>query len=303
MSETRIIKASTKAGYEQRLKKLNDGKDVENYAFLYNIEIVMDKIKDLTLGTQRNYIISIVQALRDVPVMSSVLEKYTTIMNDMNTALKKNNTKSVVQKENWCTQEQIEGVYKTLLDSNIDLFVSKKKIGSEIEWDKVLEVVILALYVLQAPRRILDYTAMYIVKKMPKEIDQSINYYDLSSDTFYFNNYKTAGTYKTQSFKAPSKLATLLESYVKIHPVKLTATGKIPMLCKFNGSLFEKTYAITKILNRVFKRDLGKRVSVNLLRNIYLTTKFGPKVAELSDTASKMGTSSNTIENQYIKID
>jgi asparagine synthetase B (glutamine-hydrolysing) len=94
--------------------------------------------------------------------------------------LKKNNTKSVQQQENWCTQENIEGVYKKLLDEYVEYFVRKNKSFTEAEWDKILEVVILGLYTLQPPRRILDYTAMYIVKKMPKEIDQSINYYDQS---------------------------------------------------------------------------------------------------------------------------
>lgn len=297
------IKQSTLDGYNQRLKKLNDGKEIDSYSFLYDPNGIMEKIKAYKPSTQRNYIIAIVQAIKQIPELKNLFEIYSKIMDEFNTSLKKNNTKSVQQQENWCTQEAIEGVYKKLLDEYVEYFVRKNKSFTETEWDKILEVVILGLYTLQPPRRILDYTAMYIVKKMPKEIDQSINYYDVSTDMFHYNTYKTSGTYKTQSFKAPEKLATLLDCYVKVHPNKLTSSNKIPLLCKLDGSVFEKSYAITRILNRIFKRELGKRVSVNLLRNIYLTSKFGPKVAELSDTASQMGTSSNTIENNYIKID
>jgi uncharacterized protein YukE len=40
-----------------------------------------------------------------------------------------------------------------------------------------------------------------------------------------------------------------------------------------------------------------------MLRNIFLTDKFGTELKELKDTAEEMGTSSNTIQNQYVKMD
>jgi hypothetical protein len=46
-----------------------------------------------------------------------------------------------------------------------------------------------------------------------------------------------------------------------------------------------------------------------MLRNIYLTDKFSDilitraKLQELNETAKEMGTSSNTIQSQYIKLD
>lgn len=300
----RQIKRATQDGYTQRLRKLNDGKDIDNYAFLYDVNVVMDKIKDLKPTTQRNYIIAIVSALRDVPVMKSAYETYSKLLDEYNASLKTNNTKSVTQKANWASQAEIEQVYKNLLDKSVELLCSKKKNITELDWDRILEVIVLALYVLQPPRRILDYNSCIIVKKMPKILDTSINYYDISSDTFYFSNYKTAGTYKTQIIKAPEKLATLLECYVKVHPKKFSRdVSGLQLLCKFDGSPFDGGYSITRILNRIFKRELGKRISVNLLRNIFLTDKFGPKISELGQTATAMGTSNSTVENNYIKID
>ena len=300
----RQIKQSTADSYTQRLKKLNDNKPIDNYAFLYDVNIVLDKIKDLKPSTQRNYIIAIVSALLDVPVMKSAFETYTKIMNDFNETLKKNNTKSEVQKDNWVSQAEIEQVFEKLSNNSLELFCSKRKNITELDWEKILETVILSLYVLQPPRRILDYNSCVIVRKIPKVLNKDINYYDLSSDTFFINNYKTSRTYKTQSFKAPPKLATLLECYSKIHPVKFSKEqiGQ-PLLCIYDGTVFDKSYSITRLLNKIFKRELGKRISVNLLRNIFLTDKFGPKVSELQDTATAMGTSSQTVGNHYIKID
>jgi hypothetical protein len=236
--------------------------------------------------------------------MKSAYETYSKIMDEMNTALKKNNTKSDVQKENWVSQEEIQQVYEKNYNNTIDLFVSKRKNITQIDWDKILETIILALYVLQPPRRILDYNSCIIVKKLPKELDKNINYYDLSTDTFYFSNYKTSHTYKTQSFKAPPKLATLLECYSKIHPIKFSKeqVGQ-PLLCKFDGTVFDKSYSITRLLNRIFKREIGKRISVNMLRSIFLTDTFGPKVAQLQDITTQMGTSQNMATSQYIKTD
>jgi hypothetical protein len=255
----RTIKQSTQDGYTQRLKKLNDGKEIDNYAFLYDVNVVMDKIKHFKPSTQRNYIISIVSALRNVPTMHSMFEVYSKIMDEMNTVLKKNNTKSEVQKDNWVSQEEIQQVFEKLSNETVDKFCSKRKHVTELDWEKILETVILALYVLQPPRRILDYNSMIIVKKLPKEMDKNINYYDLSTDTFFINNYKTSRTYKTQSFKAPSKLATLLECYTKLHPLKFSREQiGLPLLCKYNGSMFDKSYSITRILNKIFKRQLWK---------------------------------------------
>ena len=302
-SERKQIKQSTKDGYDSRLKMLNKGKPVDNYAFLYDIDVVMQKISHLSPGTQRNYIISIVQALRDVPVMKNMLAAYTEIMNQFNAALKVNNNKSQKQVANWVEQDEIDAVYKKVFDENIDLFCSKKNSITELDWNRITETILLALLILQPPRRILDYTAMVIVKSLPVVIDKAVNYYDLSTDVFVFNNYKTAGTYNSQVFKAPSKLATLLECYAKIHVVSLVRNGSIPMLCVFSGEPYTKSYSITRILNRIFKRELDVKISVSMLRNVYLTSKFGPQVASLANTAAAMGTSSSTIQNNYIKID
>jgi chorismate-pyruvate lyase len=57
--------------------------------------------------------------------------------------------------------------------------------------------------------------------------------------------------------------------------------------------------SITRILNKVF----GKKVGVSLLRNIYLTDKYSNKVEDLKEDAEAMGTSSNTILNNYVKVD
>ena len=172
----------------------------------------------------------------------------------------------------------------------------------ENTWDKITQLIVLSLYVLQPPRRIADYINMYIVKKMPIVMDKSINYLWLINQdnaVFYFNNYKTAGTYSTQSVDVSTELINLINSYIKRHPIKLTNINNIPLLCSFDGSPFTRGNIITRILNKIF----GLKISVSMLRNIYLTNKFAPLNIKMDETAHDMGTSTGTIQNSYIKKD
>ena len=97
-------------------------------------------------------------------------------------------------------------------------------------------------------------------------------------------------------------MAEVIKKYLGIHPLKAELkkkSGAIPLLVDFHGEPFESNNAITRILNKIF----GRRIGVSLLRNIYLTDKYADKVNELETDATKMGTSANTIQNNYIKLD
>jgi hypothetical protein len=220
-----------------------------------------------------------------------------------NRELKNNNTKSEAQKENWISQEDVHTVYNRLYEDVEPILCNKKSNITEIDWSRITELIILSLFVLQPPRRILDYMIMYIVKKLPKSMNREINYMDLSTRTMYFNNYKTSGTYKTQEVDISNKLYSLINCYIKLHPLRLTSTTGIPLLCDYEGTPFTTSNQITKILNKIFMRYAGKRISVNLLRNIFLTNKFKPQNDTLNETAYEMGTSSSMIQNTYIKND
>jgi len=54
---------------------------------------------------------------------------------------------------------------------------------------------------------------------------------------------------------------------------------------------------ITRILNKVF----GKNVSVSMLRNIYLTERFGAADKAMDETAEAMGTSKSVLTTVYTK--
>jgi hypothetical protein len=65
------------------------------------------------------------------------------------------------------------------------------------------------------------------------------------------------------------------------------------------GDKFDNNDAITRILNRIFNKKIGS----SMLRNIYLTDKFGDENKAKKETATAMGTSVNMLDNNYIKTD
>ena len=296
-------KQSTIDSYERRLRVLHGGKPVDNLAFLYDYDVILEKIQKYKPTTQRGFIISIVSVLKDVKTMKSMYEKYSRLLEQYNRELKNNNTKSEAQKDNWISQEEVHTVYNKLYEDVEPILCSKKSTITEIDWSRITELIILSLFVLQSPRRILDYMIMYIVKKLPKSMNREINYMDISTRVMYFNNYKTSNTYKTQEVDISDKLYSLINCYIKLHPLKLTATTYIPLLCDYEGNPFNTSNQITKILNKIFMRYAGKRISVNLLRNIFLTDMFGSKITQLENIATQMGTSANMATSQYIKTD
>jgi hypothetical protein len=286
--------------YFNNLRRLNGGEFPKSFTFLKNVEETLKKIEHYKANTRRTYLISIVTLLKHDPKNKKLYDKYYTILDEYNKQGATNNVKSETQKENWITQDEVKKIYDNLTDE-VKPLLEKKKL-TQSEYDNVLSWTVLSLYTLQPPRRNIDYQIAVVVNKYLTEMEQKYNYYDLSSATWYFNNYKTKGTYKTQEQKASPELAEVIKKYLAIHPLKAELkkkSGAIPFLVDSKGIPFESNNTITRILNKIF----GKRIGVSLLRNIYLTDKYADKVSELDEDAKAMGTSANTIQNQYVKLD
>jgi len=64
-----------------------------------------------------------------------------------------------------------------------------------------------------------------------------------------------------------------------------------------DGETIQKSCDIIKILNKIFGRNIGS----SMLRNIYLTSKYGTMIKELKDDTSDIETSVDVAMNTYIK--
>lgn len=287
--------------YLNNLKRLNAGQEIKNFNFLKDTEKIVNHIKDYKPNTRRSYLISIVSLLKQEPKFKKLYDIYYKMLMEYNKDLQINNVKSETQKDNWITQKDVLEIYKQAEDKLLPKLVNKKKINED-EYKELLSFVILSLYTLQAPRRNLDYLYMMMVKKYNDDMDKKYNYLDLGDNEFNFNNYKTNKTYKTQTIPVSPDLQNVIKLFIKFHPLKSEIKKKnimIPLIVNYQGVQPISPNFITRILNKIFDRKIG----ASMLRNIYLTSKYSDNQNNLNADASNMGTSSNVIQNQYIKLD
>jgi hypothetical protein len=237
--------------------------------------------------------------LKHDPKQKKLYDKYYEHLDKYNKEGAKNNEKSETQKENWISQDEVKSIYDKMTEQ-VNLFLNNKKLNPS-EYEQLLRWVILSLYTTQKPRRNMDYQQAVVVNKYNEDFDKKYNYLDLATSKWYFNNYKTKGTYKTQDIPASPEMMKVVHSYLKFHPLAKELkkkSGAIPLLVDANGVPFENPNTITRILNKIF----GKRIGVSMLRNIYLTDKYSDNMKEMNDDARMMGTSASTIQNQYVKV-
>lgn len=183
------------------------------------------------------------------------------------------------QRENWTSWADILKTFEKL----------KEKVAWILKTDAVdrenlLELqkyVLLACYVLIAPRRAKDFTEMKV-----KDYDDKVNYY--VKGHFHFNDYKTAKVYGHQTVKVPKTLEILLTKWIKKNPGEW-------LFSDYAGKKLTSS-GISKILNSVFK----KNISVNMLRHAYVTDVLGPQIQQLDTQAADMGHSSAQ-QKLYVK--
>ena len=171
-----------------------------------------------------------------------------------------------------------------------------KKISIQADYDKLFNYLMISLYSMTPPRRNIDYSLMRISTD-PSNTEH--NYLDIKNKQFVFNNYKTAGTYKTTKVAIPDDLFAVIKLYLKNHlyASKLkTKKYDVPFLLTASGSEFTSD-AITKRFSKIF----GKKIGSSMLRNIFLTSKYSDVMKDLEEDAQEMGTSVSTALNNYIK--
>jgi len=299
LKDKNITESSLKL-YLNNLRRLNGGVFPKSFSFLKNVDKILEDLEKYKPNTRRSYLISIITTLKHDPKQKKLYNKYYEHLEKYNKQSASNNEKSDTQKKNWIEQSEVKEIYENLTEE-IQPLLEKKKLQPS-EYEKMLRWVVLSLYTLQKPRRNADYQKCLVVKKLPVKMNLDYNYLDLDTKKWYFNNYKTKGTYKTQEMPISEEVMKMINSYLKFHPMKKQFKNKsavIPLLVDYQGEPFTVNNAITRILNKIF----GKKIGVSMLRNIFLTDKYSDQMKELKEDSEAMGTSTSTIQNQYIKIE
>lgn len=301
LMEERSIAESTATQYLQTLFKLNGSKPFNNLAFTKKVEEVQKIIDTYAKSTQGNQYMVLSSALSLFSDKATYKATYNHWKGKMMESRKEareipTEDKTEKQEENWMTWEEINKK-KSELSEETSSYASNKSL-SPSQWDKMLQYVVLSLYTDIQPRRNQDYLDMFVVKKLGKDYDKTKNYYDMATQRFVFNKYKTSKTHGEQVENVPETLQAVLKKYIQHHPLAKTKAKEYKLLVKPDGSPLNTVNSITRILNRIF----GKKIGSSMIRHIYLSNKYGDVLEEMKGDAEAMG---HTVEVQktYIKKD
>ena len=193
--------------------------------------------------------------------------------------------KSESQEKNWVSNTELDGVF--LEHMVLFKFLLKKKEYTMNDLQKMQNFIILCLLSGKfiPPRRLKDY------------VDFKIHEINPDKDNFIlgrklvFNSYKTAKTYGKQEVEIPTKLSSILKQWIKVNPTDY-------LLFDSKGEKLTNV-KLNQRLNKIF----GKEVSVNILRHMFLSDKYGDIIEtkrKLKQDFKDMGSSMNQ-EEVYIK--
>ena len=258
-------------------KKLNaDGDDIK---WFDEDEKILEDLKDKP-PSSRKTVLSALFVLTNKPEYNKVMLEDCKHTNDQY----KEQKKSKKEEDNWVSVDDIKKIYDDLLEKVKDMF-SHKLISN---YQTIINFILLGCLGGVsgiAPRRSLDFADMKISGYDPK-ID---NYY--KAGKFIFNKYKTAKDYGEQVIDVKSKAPefnAILSKWVKCNPTDY-------LLFSSNQQKLTSPQ-ITRMLNKLF----GKNTSVDLLRHIYLTNKYGKLQEEMEADSKDMAHSLNQ-QALYIK--
>ena len=274
--------------YKAKLNKLNGNKPIKNLTFLNNIDNIKSIIKDYKPNTQRNYIIAIASILKCSLQMNktkkgeTLYNQYSKILDEYNTNLKDQTAMTDVENENWIKQDELDDVYNEVKNKFKD---SKQAFQNYL---------LLSLYYLQFPRRNKDFQLLKIANKYQDGFSNEFNYLDVKRKKFIFNNYKTKTKYNRQEIEINDELFSIIQSYIKTLKLK---DGEFLLNDLKTNEPYKNTNSITLLLNRIFKKKIG----ASMLRKMYATNAFGEEAKKLKASADGMGTSVETLQNNYIK--
>ena len=292
LKESGLAEGSIKL-YLSNLHTLNRKLPFTNLNFLKKTKDIEDIIRGYSESTQKSFLSSIITTLNVIDDKTTFKKTYAHYTNLL-AKYRKNTDKpasgrTAKQDRNWINWEEIMTIKQDLADKVSKL--NPKSSITENDWNTILKYMVLSLFTDIPPRRNLDYLVMYIVSKNNLMADTAKNYYTPDDPKFIFNRYKTQYKYgqQTESIKDNQPLISTINTYLSFHPnlrgKKLTKHFISPFLVKYSGEPLPAQNSITRILNSIFKKNLGS----SLLRHIYLTSKYADKVEDMKKTASAMG--------------
>lgn len=308
MIQQRDLTDSSANLYMSLLCRMNQSVAFNNLGFLKKRQDeILEFIGQYAPETEKNYLTAAVAALSTVKEshlyktsFKFYTEKHKELLIKLGEIDPKDKTQA--QAENWVSQEFVDSRWDEL-NEKVNSFKANRSV-TKAQFETLVDLLVLSLFVKIAPRRNQDYLSCYIMLRPMKaeEKEPSVkNYLNVQDKEFEFNIYKTAKFYGQQIVPISDELMNVVNTWIKFHPL-LQGTGRkpveVPLFVNHTGTRQSTVNFITLRLHKIFD---GKKIGASMLRHIYITDKFGATMDEMEETAEMMG---HSIEEQrdYRKV-
>jgi len=278
--------------------------DLGDLSFLDNFDRVMKTIKDETLNTRKNRLIAIVVSLKAIDGDKELIEKYSEEMTKLAEESEERVKRQKLtdkQRENWVSYDELIKLAEKLFDEIKKDEILKKEKLTRGEYTTLQDYILLRTYLTFTWRN--DFAEMKVIKS-EKEDDNKNNFLLLNKgmpDKFILNQYKTDSKYGKKSVKIPSSLGKVIKRFLKFNKSGYFLTLQ-------DGIRAINSNGITKALNRLFEKHLGKTIGSSLLRHIVIShfRKNDPTIKQMEEKNKEIEDKfmhSASMNDQYRKID
>lgn len=283
----------------------------EKVSSWFKLPLFFDLFEHVKNLSKRNYLGSIISLLKlrgeESDPLFEDLSKSRDSFSDQYSRIVEKGELTQTEELNWVDFDVLANIYPKVKDyfERIGFFKKGKmkhssKDYSPSEIKKIKDSVIVSIYTYPffdkegnfgILRNLISTLHLWNGKKKLPDIKK--NYFRLSKGKgeFVLQNHKTERTHGTIMIELPDEITQILKSWT--------------IFCEIgNGDrLFpgmEKIY-ITNLLQGFFKKHVGKKLSTQMLRKIYISGRFGKQHTDQAETASNMGHSTNTQQSVYSK--
>tara|TARA_R100000278_G_C5472558_1_gene165018 strand:+ start:578 stop:1555 length:978 start_codon:yes stop_codon:yes gene_type:complete len=306
------LKESSLQLYVKLLERSKKIADADNFDFLQNPKEVRKKLseyvpagsnKPMVYTSVRNTLIPIMiflEATNTEHQYNDILKEYKTMIDEYNQQYQKSQKENKVdgrQKENMINEEELKQLISHL-DKKVDMFYKKKQI-IELKPHELSETrAWIFFHILKTLPTRLDYDNMRLINqrtyrslKSKKELKENYLVKSKSELKFSFNDYKTSSVYGENVVIIPKPLKLKINKYIRLNDYKI---GDVVFPMTRN--------AISTLLTKTSLSIIKKRVSSQILRKYYVSTKYSSETSkEQIKDAVLMGHSIQTQQETYNK--
>jgi hypothetical protein len=319
------MKISSAKSYSSALgiiyKKMG-GDDVLNTPFskFFNLEHFDDVFGHLKPNTRRNYISAVIAYMKmRGDVENPIFEELSQERDDLHgiyTRIVENGEKTRNEEILWVEADNLQKAFSEKIrpvlnrlgfDGSSKKSPPKKSEFEDKEIDKIRDLIITAVYLYPFSSFKENFGVMrndfgnmkyfpYKTKKgakikYPNEKDNFFVSKPGGSGFLYMNDYKTSSSYGPSEIVLPNYLSNLLKKWAQF------------MALVSEDDLFPKVSKnqITHILQRTLKKYTGKPLSTQMLRKIYVSSRFGKDKKNREEVAKSMQHSVGIQGSNYTK--